>query len=132
MPKLALRLPLFAVLFSPSIGLAQQLGGATGPSEPSLGRIIFALIVCTIVGAALILFIRQRLGAGPAAAKMGLGAVLGTHRRRRLRIIESAAISQHSAIVLLQCDDEEFLVGAGAQGFLLLDRRKASQSETIA
>jgi flagellar biogenesis protein FliO len=103
--------------------LAGQLGQAPDTDVP-WWRIVGALVLCLgmAVGAAYVL--RERLGgAAPKLRLLGGG--------RRMRLVEALRLSHQVDICLLQCDDEELMLAASAQGVTLIKRTEKGSAPSV-
>ncbi len=107
---------------SQTLGQGQDIG-------VSVWRVLAALLLCLGIAVAVILTLRkQSRRIDLKALASGLRA-RGTAQSPRIAIIESRRASSRADVVLLRCDDREFLVMISETNLVTLDNRSVDQSD---
>ena len=107
----------------PALANAPRLGGGE-PLGVSLGRIVFALIICILIAFLAALLIRQRAG------KIDLATMFGRMelRSRAIEVVETRRLSPHADICLVRHDGQEYLLLLLAGGARILREKPASDA----
>lgn len=116
-----------AVIVAAALAAAPARLGGGGTLDVSLGRIVSALVFCTLIAVAAALLAKRGGGRIDWHAPRRWGAA---RVRRRIDVIESRRISMHADLCLFRCDDEEFVVLSSATGQQVLRRVPVAGTET--
>jgi len=90
------------------------------PTELS-GRVFASLLVCLLVGGAVVYLLRRR-GLG------GLPLPLPLQKARRVQLLEVQRIGMKHSLVLVRWDDEELLLGQSEGRMDLVARKRAGMA----
>ncbi|WP_420606056.1 hypothetical protein [Novosphingopyxis sp.] len=116
-----------AFAWQPSAALSQTLGQGEDIGV-SVWRVLAALLLCLGIAVAVILALRKQGGRIDLKALASGLRSGGSIRPSRIEIVESRRASSRAEVVLLRCDEREFLVMISDTSLVTLEERNVDRA----